>query len=141
MSDMGTGLRRCDRILIRPCSALAERSLERVPELADLPALPRVGESAGAGGEVVLDVAGIAGRRDRTGYGGFGENIFEKQFRPGCTIEFLRPVGECVPANAAEQIASLQWLVGNHRNAALGSHRQQLGFCSARGQRVAELDE
>lgn len=67
--------------------------LRSVPQRTDLPALVCVGEAAESGGEIVLDVLRAAGRRDHTGDGGLGEDVFEEELRPARAIEFACPFG------------------------------------------------
>ena len=66
--------------------------LARVPQLADLLTLARIGQSAEPGGEIVLHMLGVAGRRDHAGDGRLGEDVFEKQLRPTRAVEFARPI-------------------------------------------------
>ena len=47
-----------------------------------------------------------------------GKYIFEEQLCPARAIEFVRPVGQGLPANPAEQIALLKGLVDDNRDTA-----------------------
>ena len=53
----------------------------------------------------------------------------------------MRPVRKLAPAHPAQEIASLQRLVGDHGNSAFQGGGQQFGFRGPRSHRVAELDE
>src|SRR5438045_9200063 len=77
---------------------------------------------------------------DRAGYGGMRNDPFQKELRPGMTIEFRGPFRQRLLAHPCKKIAAAKWTIHNDCNPAISSDWQNLFLSLAFKNRVIDLD-